>query len=234
MSPPRRRDGIPLEYRDPKGTGIHGRAHYTQAGLQFCMEHGFPPEPPKFEPGKGCSFKQFCKEMGWRYGDEERTSTWLWPLKGVPIKGPSPAGCFGYPRKFDVHTGVDLYCDPGQEVVAVEPGTVVTVEAFTGPEAESPWWNPTWAVLVEGASGVVVYGEVEPLVVEGQQVAVGMPVGHVLTVLKKDKGLPMTMLHLELMVPGSRSTVWWPEGQPQPECLLDPTPLLAFPKKKQN
>ncbi len=36
----------------------------------------------------------------------------------------------------------------------MEAGVVVGVEDFTGPAAGSPWWLPTKAVLVEGASGV--------------------------------------------------------------------------------
>lgn len=151
---------------------------------------------------------------------------WFWPLPDRPLAWSDAPGQFGAVRRHDVHTGVDLYCPAGSLVVAVEGGAVVAVEDFTGPDAGSPWWLPTQAVLVEGASGVVVYGEVAPLVAPGDRVEAGGPVGAVLRVLRRDKGRPTAMLHLELMVPGSRATVWWRLGQDWPAPLLDPTPRL--------
>lgn len=109
-------------------------------------------------------------------------------------------------------------------VTAVEDGEVVAVLPFTGPAAESPWWLPTWAVLVEGVSGVVLYGEIEP-VPSLAHVRAGDPVGHVLTVLRHDKGKPTQMLHLELYEHGTRDCVWWREGE-RPKNLLDPTEQL--------
>ena len=111
---------------------------------------------------------------------------WNWPL---PVRPEIPTGdhpgSFGAVRKHDVHTGVDLYCDPGTEVYAVEDGVVVEIEDFTGPKAESPWWHETQAILVEGESGVVLYGEVEALVEVGDKITTGQVVGKVKTVLKK-------------------------------------------------
>lgn len=150
-----------------------------------------------------------------------------WPLKAPPI-WPDAPGHFGARRKFDYHTGIDLYCPLGTEVVAVEAGTVVLVEWFTGTLAGSPWWNDTQAVLVEGASGVLVYGEINPFVAVGQSIRAGDVLGVVDTpVLKRFKGRPTTMLHFEWMTPGSRTTLWWPVEHPQcPPNLKDPTPLL--------
>lgn len=153
--------------------------------------------------------------------------TWIWPLLTQARIWPDPPGRFGAVRTHDIHTGVDLYTLPGTVVVAVEPGLVVEVEPFTGVLAGSPWWNETWAVLVEGSSGVVCYGEVLPLVRPGDLLSSGSHVGTVQTVLRKDKGRPMTMLHLELYDSGTRTTVWWHLGQPQPEGLRDPTPYLT-------
>ncbi len=103
---------------------------------------------------------------------------WRWPLPGVSIAvipREGEPGAFGAVRRHDVHTGVDLHCGAGQSVLAVERGVVVAVEEFTGPAAGSPWWLPTRAVLVEGASGVVLYGEVVPegAMVTGALVAQG-------------------------------------------------------------
>lgn len=158
----------------------------------------------------------------------------IWPLLGED-KYTSYQGQFGAIRKHDIHTGVDCYCEPEQLVVAMEDGIIVKIENFTGENAipPSPWWNDTKAVLIEGASGVIVYGEIKPLeaIQEGQKVKAGKILGRVIPVLKKDKGLPMTMLHVELYKTGSRETLIWNLGDNQPDSLLDPTYLLDLAKK---
>lgn len=153
---------------------------------------------------------------------------WLWPHTSWPV-WPDEPGRFGIPRRHDVHTGVDLYCELGAGVVAVEDGQVVKIETFTGPSAlpPTPWWNDTQAVLIEGASGVVVYGEMTARVMVGDRVQRGQIIGLVdRPVLPKFKGRPMVMLHLELLRPGARETLVWGLGQPQPDLLLDPEPHL--------
>jgi len=117
-----------------------------------------------------------------------------------------------------------------QLVVAVEDGVVVAIDlCFTG-GAESPWWNQTAAVLVEGASGVVLYGEVEAAVKVGDHLLAGDPVGVVRQVLRERPGKsypnPASMLHLELYATGTRAAVWWRPGEAQPAALRDPTDLL--------
>lgn len=150
---------------------------------------------------------------------------WTWPLPGED-KVTSYCGSFGAVRKFDIHCGYDCYCDEGQIVVAVEDGKIISIENFTGENANppSPWWNNTKAVLIEGASGVVVYGEINPLssIKVGEKVKAGKILGKVITVLKKDKGLPMAMLHIELYKSGTKETVIWNLGEPQPDNLLNP------------
>jgi hypothetical protein len=129
---------------------------------------------------------------------------------------------------------------------------VVDTPYFTGKYAltddgqPSSWWNDTRAVLVEGSSGVIVYGELGPdslRVKTGDSVSAGTALGRVdVAVLRSFKGRPMVMLHLELMAHGSRDTVWWTlrpqqyqrvkaEQEQDPECtrpagLMDPTPRL--------
>src|SRR5262249_36157597 len=140
---------------------------------------------------------------------------WVWPLPGVlpavPLDGP---GKFGAARRYDVHTGVDLYCSPGQIVQAVEDGTVVALLDFTRPTADSPWWCDTRAVMVEGAARVVLYGEIceAPGLSVGSVVRAGDRLGEVVRVLRRDKGLPTTMLHLECYSLGVREPVWWRHG----------------------
>lgn len=151
----------------------------------------------------------------------------VWPLNAPPLM-PDEPGCFGVFRKSDRHTGVDLYCELGTEVVACEDGIVRVIEPFTGPTAESPWWNDTVAVLIEDGWKVSVYGEISrPLVTEGQQVKRGQVIGVIdRPVLKSNKGRPMVMLHFERMHCWARKTLWWKLGEQQPQALLDPTDYL--------
>lgn len=157
-------------------------------------------------------------------------NSWCWPLAlntHVPISGP---GAFGAVRRFDVHTGVDLYCPVTTPVFAVENGVVVNVLPFTGEWTNSPWWHETSAIMVEGPSGVVLYGELFPIVNVGDRVFEKQSLGFVQQVLKKDKGRPMSMLHLELYTPGTWDPVVWSLSEDQPVNLLDPTPYLLTRK----
>lgn len=166
---------------------------------------------------------------------------WFFPLKNWDLEIPQRdhPGAFGAVRKFDIHTGVDLYCKEGTSVFAVEDGEIVAIEEFTGPNAESPWWNQTWAILIRGDSGVVVYGEVEnPSLSVGDIVKMGDFLSCTKQVLKKDKGKPMCMLHLELCTSETTETVWWRKKgekanwwkETKPPCLLDPTEHLLEAK----
>lgn len=152
-------------------------------------------------------------------------------VTGLPIGDRHP-GAFGFVRANHVHEGVDLYCPEGTPVMAVEDGTVVAVIAFTGPSAEppSPWWHDTQAILVEGESGVVVYGEVGvgTGIRPGVRVTAGETIGHVRQVLVKPKTppRPMSMLHLELHKRGTRDAYEWTYETGRPASLLDPTTHL--------
>lgn len=158
-----------------------------------------------------------------------------WPLSLPPIDGP---GDFGYGRAFYRHPGIDLYCPAGWLVQAMEPGVVVLVDHFTGPGSipTSPWWNDTWSVMIEGASGVLGYCELESFVRVGDEVKEGQPLGRVLPVLKRDKGNGTSMLHFEQYIAGTNEHAVW-ENNPirengvliqsdVPTGLLNPRPLL--------
>lgn len=163
-----------------------------------------------------------------------------WPLR-VSIFNrilPDEPGKFGTVRSTDVHTGVDLYCERGTIVQAVEDGVVVAIEPFTGewcPEPDtSPWWNNTAVIMVEDSTGVWAYGEVAPdsiRVKVGDRVLVGEELARIdVPVLKTFKGRPMVMLHFERYnnapPTGASRTVWWKLGEPKPERLLDPSEEL--------
>lgn len=143
---------------------------------------------------------------------------------GLPVQG--HPGAFGVRRKNHTHEGVDLYAPQGTPVCAVEAGLVVRVAPFTGPQAGLPWWLDTSAVWVEGETGVVLYGELQPAVEKGVAVAAGQLLGHVSRVLAKDKGRPMAMLHLELHTALSREAPEWLVHDERPAVLRDPTPYL--------
>lgn len=160
-----------------------------------------------------------------------KAPTWSWPfcrrhIGVMPAPG-SPAA-FGVCRKHHIHEGVDLHCNETEAVYTVEAGKVVGIVNFTGPKAGSPWWLDTKAVMVEGASGVVLYGEIEPAIglMLGEQMNVGESIGRVKRVLRTDKGAPTSMLHLELREHGYTELFDWKLDQPRPDWLLDPTQFL--------
>lgn len=141
-----------------------------------------------------------------------------------------PDALFGAVRMHDVHTGVDIYCDEGREVFAMERGEVIAVGQFTGKAVDSPWWNDTHYVAVKGKSGIIVYGEIEPepWLAPGRLVFERDFLGRVMTVLKKDKGRPMSMLHLELYDPRAPEfPAIWIRYDPMPAGLLDPIQMLS-------
>jgi murein DD-endopeptidase MepM/ murein hydrolase activator NlpD len=146
------------------------------------------------------------------------------PLKTRPEM--SESGQFGAVRKHDIHTGIDLHANEGSQVFAIEDGIVEKIDFFTGISAGSPWWEETKYIGILSESGYIVYGEVTPIVSKGQQVKQGELIGTVKKVLKKDKGKPTSMLHLELYSKYIGDPVVWKLGEPIPNLLLDPNSLI--------
>jgi murein DD-endopeptidase MepM/ murein hydrolase activator NlpD len=161
---------------------------------------------------------------------QQQTEIWGSPLN-CEFKTPEQTepGSFAFVRKNHVHEGIDLYCKENTIVLAVENGIVSKVVDFTGAKTNSPWWEDTMAIFITGASGVVVYGELTPTVKENDVVTKGQPIGYIKRALKKDKGRPMVMLHLELRdssYPDAYELFDWQLQQPKPIWLLDPTNKL--------
>ncbi len=156
----------------------------------------------------------------------------MFPLKNYIYTIPTgdELGAFGVTRKHDIHTGVDLYCEAGDEVFAIEKGEIISIEFFTGPSVNMPWWNDTQAVGIKGKSGIINYGEVRAygILKVGDKINKGDLIGWVIPVLKKDKGkVPSTsMLHVELYSEYNGEWALWPIGENQPENLKNPTELL--------
>jgi hypothetical protein len=159
-------------------------------------------------------------------------SKWIWPIANRKPLMPDYPGLFGAVRKFDIHSGVDLYCEIGDKIIAVEDGVVGEVAPFTGKQVGTPWWNDTEVVLVHGKSGVVVYGEVKALVKPDDEVKAGQVIAEIeIPVLTEFKGRPTCMLHLELLdyeKIGHKD--WldhdWKLDHDKPEELIDPTDKL--------
>lgn len=143
----------------------------------------------------------------------------------IRFKLPDDCGKFGAIRKHDVHTGIDLYCHPSSDVFAIEEGDVIDVGHFTGAAANSSWWNDTDYVVIKSKSGYILYGELSTSLNVGDTVLYNQLIGSVRTVLKKNKGRPMTMLHLELYSE-YKEPVSWQLGQEKPIGLKDPTYLI--------
>jgi phosphopantothenoylcysteine decarboxylase len=157
--------------------------------------------------------------------------TWNMPVKSTYLPVGNHPGAFGCRRKHDTHTGVDLYTSDGANVYAVEPGIVTNISWFTGPKAKYDWWEDTQALMVEGKSGVVLYGEISTKLNVGDIVKKGSLIGNVKRVLPEHKlrqdikGHSTSMLHIELYEKGYRGdhALWLTE---KPPALLDPTEYL--------
>lgn len=138
----------------------------------------------------------------------------------------NPQNHFAAPRKHDIHTGIDLFAPVGTEVYSIQEGVVIDVGYFTGKEVGMPWWNTTQYVMIETNGFVCNYGEISPLVKIGDIVKPGDLIGTVQQVLKKDKGLPQSMLHFELYSGNPNGWAIWNLGEDRPEKLLSPTKLI--------
>lgn len=149
------------------------------------------------------------------------------PLKEYDLPSLELQNCFAAKRKHDYHTGVDLFCEENDEVYSMYDGIVTNVIEFTG-YSESPWWNDTLAVMVyhPEIQKTFLYGEILTKIKVGRTVKAGQEIGRVKTVLKKDKGKPMTMLHMECYKGLQNNAVWWYHDKKCPNNLEDITKYL--------
>lgn len=135
-------------------------------------------------------------------------------------------GSFGYVRKNHIHEGLDFYCEESDQVYSLEDGVILDIKIFTGEKVGSPWWNETESVFVQHKNFCINYGELisNKDFKIGDYVLAGDLLGHVKTVLKKDKGRPMNMLHVEMYEKHIKTSIdSWDLGVSRPLGLLDPT-----------
>ena len=142
-------------------------------------------------------------------------------------------GSFGSIRKYDIHTGVDIYCEEGTIINAVEEGEVIDVGIFTGNKVDSPWWNETEYIVIKGRSGYVLYGEIGDIKLSiGDHVISDEILGIVRPVLPKEKiredirNHNNFMLHMELYKEYLGKPIIWNLGENKDKNLIDPTPYL--------
>lgn len=158
---------------------------------------------------------------------------WIFPIEncsGIPIN--FHPGAFGFKRRKNFHTGIDLYTNYHEPVYPCEIGEVVKIFQFTGASLGMDWWLDTWAVMVEGKTGVINYGEIQPNpeLKVGDCVDGSTLIGNVIPVIKEGRERPdieghsRNMLHLELYTHGSREWAHWHPCRDK--NLLDPTPYI--------
>lgn len=147
-------------------------------------------------------------------------------------------GWFGATRKYDMHTGVDLYCEPNTPVFPFEEGEIVGLGYFTGKEAGCPWWNESRYLSIKGKSGIIIYGEINAREFKiGEIVGPKDCIGNVVQILQKkpSKSIPfhkLNMLHVELLREDkSYEGEVWKLSSNRPKQLKDPSIYLFNAKK---
>jgi len=178
-------------------------------------------------------FSKIISKLLGRGGEKE----WAFPLFPQDLTNmvrlTSEYGVFGFKRSYYYHQGVDLYVRGEAPIMSVEDGVVVSIVDFTGPP-DHPHWLFTRAVMIQGASGVVCYGEMAPKgwVEVGSIIEEGEKIGNVSPVIPEGLERPdifghsRYMLHLELYSDGTSEPVSWHHEDTRPSNLLDPTDRL--------
>lgn len=138
-----------------------------------------------------------------------------------------PQSDFGAFRKHDIHTGIDLYVAPDTEVRSLLDGVVYQTGIFTGPEADSHWWNYTEYVVIKSDGVYILYGELLCSVGTGQLISKGDNIGTITPALKEHKNKnPRHMLHLEVYYQYSHP-VTWGHRDLRPKGLMNPRFILG-------
>jgi hypothetical protein len=158
----------------------------------------------------------------------------MFPLKKYKHRLPSPfetAAGFGYSQKNGKHqSGIELYCDEGQEVFAIEESDIIDMFLSTGYGAETPWFQNTYTLLLEGNSGVINYSciLIDHDVKFGKTIKEGQLIGRI----KKLMDISIPSLYIGLYYNGVEEPIEWNRGEVKPTELLDPTDMLKFELQK--
>ncbi len=149
---------------------------------------------------------------------------------------PPHPGAFGDVRPRHCHEGIDIYGPPDMPVLAVEDGTVIGVTPLGGGATREAYWHDMEAVLVVGASGLIVYGEIIPLkgLLPATVIKAGTQIGNLYPKdynyknanRHKEVGRHTFFVHLELHDAKVRKPSKWLVDQGKPGTMRDPTPFL--------
>lgn len=160
-----------------------------------------------------------CSELFRNWGHETE----------IPVSS-SHSGAFGSLRATRNHEGVDLPGIEGDPVYAMEDSFVVALGIFSGAPAGLPWTAHTHYVMLEGANGVLSYGEIhlEPGLFVGTAVKKGTQIGRLCAPRRVELGRAKSVLHLEKYRKGTTKPLWrWALGAPCPATLENPTCILV-------
>lgn len=152
---------------------------------------------------------------------------WVWPLALTPMNW-TPGGSFGARRPWRksrpqtrYHVGIDLRANLGAKVRAPEAGEVLA--------GNHGWESPVRAVVIRTDSGrTVLLGGIAAGTgpAKGTRVAAGQIVGEIGAYPLGDTMLHVTTWSRALTLPEVYKRQSWRLGEPQPEALVDPAPLL--------
>jgi len=124
--------------------------------------------------------------------------------------------------KLRYHVGIDLYAVPGDKVLAIAAGRIVSFYPFYAAASG----QMTYALFVEHNGVVCNYGEVTADTAAKLGLAVGEEVfgGQWIGVVSDTK-----MLHFETYEIGTvKNLRWMQDGTPRPPALQNPTKLLLW------
>lgn len=175
-------------------------------------------------------------EPNWHWEGREQDPLWEWKKdwenQCIGFPSEKHPGCFGFKRKHHYHEGIDFYVPLGHRIYSGWDGQIVSVFQLTGAAVGSDWWEDSWACMIQSDSYYWMLGELsfETIIVHpGENIRKGQFIGCVGKVLKKDKGRPQTMLHLQCHTLNSQQDDWaalWSDYKQKPNGLIDPTVCL--------
>lgn len=176
---------------------------------------------------------QIQKEKIHKMSFSDKEIKWASPFRNSEIRLPLGSTQYNSMGARETHDqshlkcGVDLNCDSGTSVYAVESGNIVSIETFFN-NKKRPWISSSKAVLVEGPNGVVCYGNVavNNNLKIGAQIKQGDAIGTVVSYYKKEQNKGTSRLRIELYRFGTIKRPKWRIGKPPPKNLLNPTSLL--------
>jgi murein DD-endopeptidase MepM/ murein hydrolase activator NlpD len=133
------------------------------------------------------------------------------------FEAPRPVSQLDNPRRH--HAGVDLFANAGDEVIAVEDGTIIGFYPFL----RARTGEMSYALLVAHDGYVANYGEVRENSLRAHNLAIGARVrgGQRIATISDT-----AQLHFETYAAGTTRNYSWGYRAQRPAAVIDPTPRL--------